>query len=80
MMNLEPCPERQKLAQGLAAAIQQTYNARHELRDAKNGKSADTARFIIALERARSKQREAEKSHHKHVEEHRCALNANSRK
>jgi len=54
---------------GVAAAIQKTYMARHDLKAAKTDKSADTAPFIIALERARSKQRDAQNAHQKHVEE-----------
>jgi len=73
-VNLEQCAEKQKLAQSVATAIQQTYIARHALQAAKNGKSADTVQCSIALQQARSKQREAEKAHHKHVEEHRCGL------
>ena len=73
-VNLGSCTERQMLEVGVAAAIQKTYMARHDLKSAKTDKSADTAPFTIALEQARSKQREAEKAHHKHVEEHGCRL------
>ena len=76
MMNLEQCPERQKLAQTLAAAIQKTYIARQELRAAKNDRIVDTAPFTAALEQARLKQSEVEKVHDKHVEEHGCGLNS----
>ena len=79
MVNSEQCAERQKLAQSLAAAIHQTYMARNHLQAAKTDKTADTAPLIIALEQAKSKEREAEKAHHKHVEEHGCLLNGMTR-
>ena len=72
--NLEPCAERRKLEFGVTAATQKTYIARHALRVAQTGKCADITRFIMALELARSKRREAEKAHRKHVEEHGCLL------
>ena len=72
--NLESCAQRRKLEFGVTAAIQKTYIARHALQLAKIGKCADTTRFIMALEFARLKQREAEKAHHNHVEEHGCGL------
>jgi hypothetical protein len=46
--------------------------ARHYLQAAKTDKSAHTAPLTIALEQAKSKEREAEKAHRKHVDEHGC--------
>jgi hypothetical protein len=71
---LEPCAERRKLEFWVTAAVQKTYIARHALQSAKTGKCADTTRFIMALEFARSKRREAEKAHSNHVEGHGCGL------
>jgi hypothetical protein len=70
----EPCAEREELVQRLAAAIRQTYMTRHYLQAAQTDSSGDTARFIAAVARARSKERAAENAHQKHVEEHRCEL------
>ena len=61
-------------ARHVAAAPHQTYMARHDLHAAQTDRSGNTAPFINALERARSKQRDAQEAHHKHLEEHRCGF------
>jgi len=48
-MNLESCTERQMLEVGVAAAIQKTYMARHDLKAAKTDKSAIPRRSSLLL-------------------------------
>jgi hypothetical protein len=67
--NREPCAELRKLEFWVTAAVQKTYIAR-QAQSVKIGKCADTTRFIMAFEFARSERREAEKAHHNHVEGH----------
>jgi hypothetical protein len=74
-MKPDSCPVRERLAQSIAKAVHETYLARHDLQAAQADRGGDTAPFIIALERARSKQREAQHVYQKHIEEHRCGLN-----
>ena len=59
-MKPDSCPVRERLAQSIAKAVHETYLARHDLQAAQADRGGDTAPFIIALERARSKQREAQ--------------------
>lgn len=74
-MKLESCAGRKKLEFGVTAATQMTYIARRALQAAKINKRADTARFIVALKRARAKLRDAQNAHERHVDEHRCGPN-----